>query len=228
MARKPRVDLPGIPQHVVQRGNDRQACFFAPDDYASYLVALREAALKYGVAVHAYCLMTNHVHLLLTPEDRGAISAAMQSLGRQYVRLINGRYRRTGTLWEGRYKSCVVDSGEYLLSCYRYIELNPVRARMVATLGEYVWSSYRCNAEGRPDPVVSPHGEYLRLGVDPETRRDVYLGLFGAELAPQTLADLRDALQRELAFGSERFKDQIEAMTQRRLRAGKPGRPAHA
>jgi putative transposase len=203
MARKPRVDLPGAPQHVVQRGNDRRACFFSPDDYGSYLVALREATLKYGVDVHAYCLMTNHVHLLMTPLERGAISATMQSLGRQYVRLINGRYRRTGTLWEGRFKACVVDSGEYLLSCYRYIELNPVRARVVLDPGDYRWSSYRCNAEGQFDPAVAPHAEYLRLAAEEGARQQAYRALFAEELE---LTELREALTQELPLAPSASK----------------------
>lgn len=223
MARKPRIDMPGVPQHVVQRGNNRQACFFSPADYASYLAALREATLKFGVTVHAYCLMTNHVHLLMTPQERGALSATMQSLGRRYVRLINGRYRRTGTLWEGRYKACVVDSGGYLLSCYRYIELNPVRAGMVAAPEAYSWSSYRCNAHGQINPVVRPHPEFLRLGPDEETRAQAYRALFAERLE---LPALRHALERELVYGSERFTARIETLTQRRVRPGKPGRPA--
>ncbi len=132
MPRQPRIDLPGVPQHLVQRGNDRRPCFFAPIDRTRYLDELRDAACRYGCAVHAYVLMTNHVHLLLTPARTGCVSTMMQSLGRRYVRYINDRYRRTGTLWEGRFKACPVQSDDHLLRCYRYIELNPVRAGMVS------------------------------------------------------------------------------------------------
>jgi putative transposase len=166
MPRQPRPDLADVPQHVVQRGNDRQPCFYATEDYRRYLAGLRESAIRYGCSVHAYVLMTNHVHLLVTPSSAGAVSRMMQWLGRQYVGYINGRYRRTGTLWEGRYKSCLVDTERYLLTCYRYIELNPVRAAMVADPADYAWSSYRTNAQALPDKVVVPHAEYLRLGAD--------------------------------------------------------------
>ena len=225
MARRPRVDMAGIPQHIVQRGNDRKACFFADDDYGTYLVALREASLKYGVQIHAYCLMTNHVHLLITPLACGAMSAMMQSIGRQYVRSVNARYRRTGTLWEGRFKASLVDNGGYLLTCYRYIECNPVRAGMVISPADYRWSSYRCNALGEHDPVVTPRGEYLSLGADEVARQEAYRSLFLSEVSSAALEDIRSSTRQELAYGSERFKDQIEAMTLRRLRPGKPGRP---
>lgn len=142
MPRPPRPDLPGVPQHVIQRGNDRQACFFQPNDYLTYLTLLYEASQRHGCAIHAYVLMTNHVHLLVTPGEARAVSCMMQTLGRNYVAHVNVRYRRTGTLWEGRYKSCLVDSQNYVLACYRYIELNPVRAGMVGTAAEYQWSSH--------------------------------------------------------------------------------------
>lgn len=178
MPRQPRPDLAGVPQHVVQRGNDRQPCFYVADDYRRYLGGLRESATRYGCVVHAYVLMTNHVHLLVTPSSVGAVSRMMQWLGRQYVGYINGRYRRTGTLWEGRYKSCLVDTERYLLTCYRYIELNPVRAAMVADPADYAWSSYRANAQALADPLVVPHAEYLRLGADAPERCVAYRYLF--------------------------------------------------
>ena len=149
MARHPRLDLPGIPQHVVQRGNDRQACFAAPIDCGQYLQELREAAAKHGCAIHAYVLMTNHVHLLATPAEAGAMSRMMQAVGRRYVGSFNARYRRTGTLWEGRFKAALVGPSAYALACYRYIELNPVRASMVADPADYPWTSYQANALGR-------------------------------------------------------------------------------
>jgi len=131
MARLPRICLPGIPQHIIQRGNNRQVCFASEEDFAAYAHWLGEASIKNNVAIHAWVFMTNHVHLLVTPESQDGISRMMQTLGRRYVRYFNYTYKRTGTLWEGRFKSCVVDADNYLLTCQRYIELNPVRANMV-------------------------------------------------------------------------------------------------
>ena len=223
MPRQPRPDLAGVPQHVVQRGNDRQACFFDDVDYRIYLTGLREASLRYDCAVHAYVLMTNHVHLLLTPCARGGVSRMMQWLGRHYVGYVNARYRRTGTLWEGRFKSCLVDTDRYLLTCYRYIELNPVRAAMVPAPGGYRWSSYHANAHGADDPVVTPHREYLRLGSETASRQQAYQTLFDDVLAPERVADIRAYLQQQRALGSQRFQQQIEAMLGRCAQV----RPAH-
>ena len=223
MPRQPRPDLAGVPQHVVQRGNDRQVCFFEDVDYRAYLTGLREASLRYGCAVRACVLMTNPVHLLLTPSARDGVSRMMQLLGRQYVGYVNARYRRTGTLWEGRYKSCLVDTDRYLLTCYRYIELNPVRAAMVATPGEYRWSSYHANAHGASDPLVSSHPEYLRLGHEPAARQQVYRTLFDEVLTPERVAEIRTYLQQQRALGSERFQRQVEAMLGRCAKV----RPAH-
>lgn len=154
MPRQPRIDLPGVPQHLVQRGNDRRPCFFAPIDRTRYLDELRDAACRHGCAVHAYVLMTNHVYLLLTPARTGCVSTMMQSLGRRYVRYINDRYRRTGTLWECRFKACPVQSDDPLLGCYPYTELKPVRARRVSQASDCAWSSYAANAQGATDPLV--------------------------------------------------------------------------
>ena len=212
MPRQPRLDLADVPQHVVQRGNDRQPCFYVTDDYRRYLAGLRESAIRYGCSVHAYVLMTNHVHLLVTPSSAGAVSRMMQWLGRQYVGYINGRYRRTGTLWEGRYKSCLVDTERYLLTCYRYIELNPVRAAMVADPADYAWSSYRTNAQALPDKVVVPHAEYLRLGADASERCSAYRQLFEEVLGDARLAEIRAYVQQQRALGTIRFQREIEAM----------------
>ncbi|MBA8885076.1 transposase [Dokdonella fugitiva] len=162
MARLPRIEFADIPQHVVQRGNDRQPCFLEDADYRRYLRGLQEAALDHGCHIHAYVLMTNHVHLLLTPTTVGAVSRMMQQLGRGYVGYFNTAHHRSGTLWEGRFKSNLVDSERYLLTCYRYIEMNPVRAGMVEEPGAYRWSSYGHNASGGPDAIVTPHPIYLR------------------------------------------------------------------
>ena len=160
MARLPRLNLPGIPQHVIQRGNNQQVSFFKDKDYAVYLDKLKLYSKKYSVAVHSYVLMTNHVHLLMTPETEQGVSQMMQSLGRYYVRYINQTYERTGTLWEGRYKSTLVDSDNYFLTVSRYIELNPVRAGMVAHPAEYPWSSYQYNVRGKAIELIMPHFLY--------------------------------------------------------------------
>ncbi|MGB5939658.1 MAG: transposase [Rhodanobacter sp.] len=211
MPRQPRPDLADVPQHVVQRGNDRQPCFYVTDDYRRYLAGLRESAIRYGCSVHAYMLMTNHVHLLVTPSSAGAVSRMMQWLGRQYVGYINGRYRRTGTLWEGRYKSCLVDTERYLLTCYRYIELNPVRAAMVADPADYAWSSYRANAQALPDKVVMPHVEYLRLGTSVSERCVAYRQLFEEVLGDDRLPRFVRTCSSN-ALGTPRFQREIEAM----------------
>ncbi len=154
MPRKLRMYLAGMPYHVIQRGNNREACFFADDDYLFYLECLKDACERYQVNCHAYVLMTNHTHLLLEPLKAEGISRVMQSLGRRYVQYINKHYRRCGTLWESRHKSSLVDAETYLLSCYRYIELNPVMANMVEHPGDYRWSSYRCNAYGEINQLI--------------------------------------------------------------------------
>ncbi len=225
MPRQPRPDLAGVPQHVVQRGNDRQPCFFADADYLCYLTSLREVSLRYGVSIHAYVLMTNHVHLLATPSDSGGVSRMMQCLGRQYVPYINVRYRRTGTLWEGRFKSCLVDTGDYLWSCYRYIELNPVRAAMVASPSDYRWSSHHANAYGVDDPVVTMHAEYRRLGADSATRQAAYQLVFERAISDDRMQAIRDHLRQQRALGSERFQQQIEAVLGRSMQARERGRP---
>ena len=225
MARRFRFKLAGVPQHVVQRGNNRGACFFTPDDYRAYRDYLREAARKYGCQVHAYVLMTNHVHLLVSPSEEWAISRMMQSIGRGYVRHVNGVYRRTGTLWEGRFRASLVESEHYLLACYCYIELNPVRAGIVKGPAGYLWSSYGFNGEGRPDPVVDPHERYLALGPDPLARAHAYRGLVRARMEHTMVDAIRAALQQELVLGTDRFKDQVERQLKRPARAGRAGRP---
>lgn len=225
MARKPRINLPGYPQHVIQRGNNRQACFFTGDDYRRYREDLGEVAKRHGGAIHAYVLMTNHVHLLVTPQTVYGISHLMQDLGRRYVRYINATYRRTGTLWEGRYKASLVDAETYLLTCMRYIELNPLRARLVEHPGTYTFSSYAHNAFGQRDPLVTPHVLYRALGATDAARQHAYRELFRHHLDNDLLHVIRAALNQELALGANRFKDQIETMTSRRMRPGQPGRP---
>ena len=225
MPRQPRLDLAGVPQHIVQRGNDRQPCFFSDADHHRYLGELREIVLREGCAVHAYVLMTNHVHLLMTPAASGQVARVMQALGRRYVRYINDRYRRTGTLWEGRYKACLVDRETYLLRCYRYIELNPVRAQMVADADDYPWSSFASNALGLSNPLIRPHPSYLALGTSLPERCQAYRALVLQGVAEEELDSIRLYLQRQHAFGSDRFRATIEAQLQRRAGPAKIGRP---
>jgi len=225
MARKPRIFLPGVPQHVVQRGNNREPCFFSEEDYRYYLECLSVASKKYGCQIHAYVLMTNHVHLLVTPEEDYALSDMMQSLGRRYVRYINHSYKRTGTLWEGRFKTSLVQSEQYLLTCGRYIELNPVRANMVQTPDEYKWSSYAHHAWGKDDGCLTGHAVYQQLGSSSEQRQHAYRELFRNHMDNDLLHEIRDALNHESIFGSSYFKDKIERVLKRHIRPGKPGRP---
>ena len=150
MARHPRFALPGHPQHVIQRGNNRDIIFVADEDYQFYRDRLAEACRRFGCHLHAYVFMTNHTHLLMTPSTAAGISQVMQSLGRVYVQYFNYRYHRTGTLWEGRFKATLIDTDRYLMTCHRYIELNPVRAGLVQRPEEYGWSSFLRNALGMP------------------------------------------------------------------------------
>ncbi len=226
MARKPRFNIVGIPQHVIQRGNNREPCFIDEADYYHYLDDLIASAEKYQCKVHAYVLMTNHVHLLVTPMIEGGISQMMQALGRRYVRYINATYKRSGTLWEGRYKSSLVDSDGYLLACMRYIELNPVRARMVKYAGEYKWSSYHCNAQAAVNKLIEPHPTYLVLGENAYKRREAYRELFRCVYDDaEAIHLIREALNHELVLGRSSFIDKVEAMTTRQARPGQSGRP---
>lgn len=217
MARRPRIVVPGYPLHVVQRGNNRQACFFCEHDYRFYLDHLAEAAPRYGCRLHAYVLMTNHVHLLLTPDSATAVSRLLQAVGRRYVRYVNRLYRRSGTLWEGRFKSSVIDSQRYLFVCSRYIELNPVRAGMADDPGGYRWSSYRRNGQGAPDPVVSPHSLYLALGETDERRCEAYRCLFDEDGHRMQFDGVRDATERGVVLGNDRFREELEVALGRRV-----------
>lgn len=232
MPRLGRYFLPDQPLHVIQRGSpresgDRQAIFFAADDYARYRDWLQEAACRHFCAVHAYVLMTNHVHLLVTPAAADSVPRLMQSVGRRYVRHVNDSHGRTGTLWEGRYRASPVDSDGYLLACQRYIELNPVRARMVAAPRDYPWSSHAANAAGAADPLVRPHPLYLALGQSPEARQQAYRQLFEQALDEDLVAEVRAATQGGWAIGGERFKEEIAARLRRRVTPLPPGRPAN-
>jgi len=223
MARQPRFGLVGYPQHVIQRGNNRQACFFAERDYTFYLEKLADACAKHGCDVHAYVLMTNHVHLLVTPHATDSVPRMMQTLGRNYVRYINDTYRRSGTLWEGRYKAALVDSNDYVLTCYRYIELNPVRARMCDAPAQYRWSSYGANALGNSDAVIAPHSAYQALSIDSAQRRGAYRALFEFGLDEETLQRIRNATNGEWALGNARFAKEVQRHLTRRVVPKKNG-----
>ena len=225
MPRRPRIHLPGMPIHLVQRGHNRDACFFADADFQAYRDWLSEALTRTGCRLHAYVFMTNHVHLLLTPPDAAAVSQLMISLGRRYVQYINKSYRRTGTLWDSRYKSSLVHADEYLLSCQRYIELNPVRAGMVDDPALYRWSSYRSNGLGQADALLTPHEVYLALEQQNADRQSAYRHLFRSELDAEAIADIRLALVQGQPLGKGRFLDTIEAMTGQRREARPRGRP---
>ncbi|MFC3150878.1 transposase [Litoribrevibacter euphylliae] len=215
MARKPRLSLPNIPQHIIQRGNNRQPCFFDQQDFKVYLCKLEEYTQKYQVSVHAFVLMTNHVHLLMAPTESNGISKVMQSLGRYYVRYFNHTYKRTGTLWEGRYKSSLIDSDNYFLTVSRYIELNPVRAAMVQHPAEYPWSSYQGNALGKPISLLTPHPCYLQLGHTPAAQQQRYRSLFTHQIPNWTIDQINTATNKEWVLGNHRFKDYIEQQTGR-------------
>jgi len=216
MARLPRLSMAGVPQHVVQRGNNKQACFFSDDDYAVYLDKLKEYSRKHAVDVHSFILMTNHVHLLMTPEEPDGISRLMQSLGRYYVRYVNTTYGRTGTLWEGRFKSTLIDSERYFLTVSRYIELNPVRARMVTHPEAYPWSSYHRNALGKKIELITPHALYRALGRTEDARLAAYSALFDNPISDKALEEIRHATNKAWVLGEDRFIKQIEAQTGRR------------
>jgi putative transposase len=178
MPRKPRFYLPGVPAHVMQRGHNRDAVFFNSEDYREYLKILKKVALHYSCQIHAYVLMTNHLHLLVTPVEKNSISLLFQSIGRLYVPYINKTYQRSGTLWEGRHKGNIIESEKYFMICMKYIELNPVRANMVTQVDDYPWSSYTANAMGIPNSIISPHPLYSSLAPNKRERFEVYRELF--------------------------------------------------
>jgi len=216
MARLKRFILPGQPQHVIQRGNNREDVFFADKDYHFYEEKLLEACHKYHCEIHAYVLMTNHIHLLMTPYTADGISRVMQSIGRFYVQYINRCHNRTGSLWEGRYKASLIDSEAYLLTCMRYIELNPVRAEIVTHPGDYRWSSYDYNALGKENSLVTPHLIYRQLAQTTEDKLNAYEALFEEELDESTLSQIRDITNKSWVLGSDRFRKEIEKQVDRK------------
>jgi putative transposase len=225
MPRRPRVIVPNTPQHIIQRGNNRQACFYADEDYQFYLEWLQYHADKQGCAIHAYALMTNHVHLLVSTEKAEAVGALMKALGQRYVQYINKSYQRSGTLWEGRFRSCPIQAEAYLLSCQRYIELNPVRANITQHPAEYRWSSYAANAQGQANILITPHMLYNSLGDTQKGRQAAYRELFRYQLEPGLVDEIRKATNSNYALGSEQFCKQIADALGRRVTPGKTGRP---
>ena len=225
MPRQPRFQLADIPQHVIQRGNNRQPTFFIESDYERYLEYLAFAAAAYRCEVHAYVLMPNHVHLLVTPRASLAVSKMMQSLGGRYVRHVNVTHGRSGTLWGGRYRASIVESERYLMTCYRYIEMNPVRANMVRQAADYRWSSHGHNAMGRVNELIVEHTLYQALGVSFEERRSAYRELFTERMDDTLLSKIRSALNESRVLADDDFRSALEAKLSRSLKPAKRGRP---
>ena len=225
MARLQRATPAGIPVHLLHRGNNRQACFKNNGDYSAFLWWLREYSEKFMVEIHTWALMENHYHLLCTPQIEDGLSRMVQALGRQYVRYFNRLNQRTGTLWEGRYRSCLVQPDSYLLEVYRYIELNPVRAALASNPVEFNWSSYQINASGKPSALCKPHAEYLKLGETMAECAENYKLKCKSGLDEKKLEEIRKSINKGLAFGDDEFKIEVEELTGRRQRALKSGRP---
>ena len=225
MARRPRLELAGVPLHVIQRGNNRVLCFIGDGDRHMYLKFLGDAATRHRCAIHAYVLMPNHVHLLVTPTEPGAVGAMMQDLGRRYVRIFNDIHQRTGTLWEGRYKAAMVDTERYFLICQRYIELNPVRAGLVDHPASFRWSTFRHYALGAKNLLVTAHELVLRLAIDETGRREAYTALFDEPLSAEALDKIRACTNKGWAIGSEEFVRWVERALGRPAKAPPRGRP---
>ena len=225
MARLPRLTIPGYPHHIIQRGNNRGAIFSSDADYQMLLVLLDENAHKFGVALHAYVLMGNHFHLLATPTTEEGLPQMMQAIGRRYVRYFNDSQARSGTLWEGRYRSTVIEAERYLLACMVYIDLNPVRAGLASEAGNYPWSSYGHYAGLRTDRVVAPHRLYWALGNTPFAREAAYVELVHAGTTLEQQEALTQSALSGWALGGENFVTNLQKRTQRRVRKNQAGRP---
>jgi len=225
MARLPRLTLPGYPHHVIQRGNNRQPIFTSSADYQTLLDLLDENAKKFGVAIHAYVLMSNHFHLLVTPQTVEGLPQMMQAVGRRYVRYFNDRQKRSGTLWEGRYKSTLIQSERYLLACMSYIDLNPVRAGLVAQVRDYPWSSYGHYTGQRIDKLITPPPLFWELGNTPFAREAAYAELVQSGISPGQQAALTDSALRGWALGEPDFVEDLQKRTQRRVTKSSAGRP---
>ena len=226
MPRQPRLVVPGIAVHVIQRGNDRNPCFREPTDYMVYLVTLRNLAVRHDCAVHAYCLMTNHVHLLLTPRSAAGCAGLMRDLGQRYVQYFNRRHDRTGTLWEGRFRSSLVESARYVLACYRYIELNPVRASIVQHAADYPWSSHAANVGESPNTLLTPHAELRALGATIAACESAYRRLFDNDIEPAVIREIREATNGGYPLTGGAFKSNLKALCARKIERGRAGRPS--
>jgi REP-associated tyrosine transposase len=218
--------LPGVAVHAIQRGNNRSTCFFSGEDRSFYLFHLARMLPRARCALHAYCLMSNHAHLLITPQELDGCAQLMKSIAQLYTQYVNRTYNRCGHLWEGRFKSCLVQSEDYVLACYRYIELNPVRAGLTRRADEYAWSSYGANAKGEQSRLLSAHEEYLRLGRTPSERQAAYRDLFGLVPAGQ-LDEIRSATNSGYVLGTPSFKATTARTLGRRVEKGVPGRGMH-
>jgi putative transposase len=228
MPRKPRFFLSGVPLHIVQRGHSRDPVFFEDQDYITYAYWLSEASIRYQVSIHAYVLMTNHVHLLITPADASSVSLFMQFVGRHYVPYINHKYGRSGSIWDGRFRSSLVDSEHYLLATMRYIELNPVRASMVEHPVQYRWSSFCHNVGVNVISMIEYHPVFLRLGNTSDERFEVYKGLFMSQLDDDTLQLITDSWATGTPLGNDYFRDKVEAILARKVGQSYRGRPKRA
>ena len=222
MPRRLRLQFPGVPLHVIQRGNNRDNCFFRDEDRVAYLGLLEQLAAEHDCSVHAYVLMPNHVHLLMTPQGERGVSRLMKDLGQRFAQLMNRNHRRTGSLWEGRFRSSLIDSQGYLLRCHRYIELNPVRASMVVAPHLFPWSSFKANAWGVTSPVVTPHPVYRSLGAHAFARAREYVKIFDEPVSETEIQQIRDAVNGGFPWGSDAFVEELEArmgkpMTRRRV-----------
>ncbi len=226
MARTSRIVVPNLPHHIIQQGNDRQPIFRDDEDCQLFLGWMREASRQFKVAIHAYALMGNHLHLLATPSDAQGLARMMQLLGRFYVPYFNRKYDRTGTLWQGRFKTSVIESDQFFLACTRYIEMNPVRAGLVAHPAEYKWTSYAHHVGDKPDSLIADHPLYWALGNTPFEREAAYKHFMQQPAAQEEIESLRQAVMKGRALGSEQFQIQLEKRMNRRVRPGKRGRPA--
>lgn len=226
MPRQARVILPNTPHHIMQRGHNRQVVFASDNDFTYYLKNLKRFKKEFGCKVYAYCLMTNHVHLLIDPgEDPESLSLFMKRVAGRQTRYVNKLENRSGSLWEGRFKSSIVSSSEYLLSCSRYIELSPLRAGMVAEPSVYKWSSFASKANGKPDAVVDYDAVYTALGDSPRERCKAYQEYVAQTIPEDELQRIRDFIQRNQVTGSDRFRKELESKLQIRLSSRGPGRP---
>jgi putative transposase len=228
MARRPRQLVPTLPLHIIQRGNNRTPCFAGEADYLVYLSLLQQYAGETACQIHAYVLMTNHVHLLLSSGGATGPSVLMRRLGQHYVQYFNRRHQRSGTLWEGRFRSCIVDHDRYFLTCQRYIELNPVRAGMTRDPGSYPWSSYRANAMGEASPLITPHLVYMGLGTHDTERRASYRHLFTEVISDELITQIRHASNSNSPLGSASFAERIHATLGHAPSTGRRGRPKNS